>query len=147
MMNFLLTLLLPIYLVFHFVGPIPIDHGVHEGQLNPCLNSRHCAEKSWNSNNPSIDYAKLVAFINEKPRTIVVQETNYYLHAEASSAFFGFVDDLEIYANTESKIMSKVDVQTDPKEPQSATNCWYFLQFIMDIQKQTILVFSFKIYE
>ena len=106
MMNFLLTLLLPIYLVFHFVGPIPIDLGVHEGQLNPCLNSRHCAEKSWNSNNPSIDYAKLVAFINEKPRTIVVQETNYYLHAEASSAFFGFVDDLEIYANTESKIIN-----------------------------------------
>ena len=32
------------------------------------------------------------------PRTVVVEATDSYLHAEASSALFGFVDDLELLA-------------------------------------------------
>ena len=31
------------------------------------------------------------------PRTKVINETDDYLHAECSSAFFGFVDDLELH--------------------------------------------------
>ena len=31
------------------------------------------------------------------PRTRIVSETDEYLHAECSSAVFGFVDDLELY--------------------------------------------------
>ena len=30
------------------------------------------------------------------PRTEVVERTDHYIHAEASSALFGFVDDLEL---------------------------------------------------
>jgi uncharacterized protein (DUF1499 family) len=31
------------------------------------------------------------------PRTKIITETDNYLHAECSSAFFGFVDDLELH--------------------------------------------------
>ena len=34
------------------------------------------------------------------PRTEVVEHSPDYLHATASSALFGFVDDLELYADT-----------------------------------------------
>jgi len=33
------------------------------------------------------------------PRTVVVDQSDRYLHAEASSALFGFVDDLELLAD------------------------------------------------
>ena len=36
------------------------------------------------------------------PRTIIVEERDGYIHAEASSAFFGFVDDLELLAKQDT---------------------------------------------
>ena len=35
----------------------------------------------------------MAAYVKEMPRTEVVEQTNHYIHAEASSALFGFVDD------------------------------------------------------
>lgn len=45
------------------------------------------APKAW-------DAARRV--VAELPRTVVASETPDYLHAECSSAIFGFVDDLEL---------------------------------------------------
>jgi len=33
---------------------------------------------------------------------VVVKQNDAYFHAEASSALFGFVDDLELFANNET---------------------------------------------
>ena len=33
----------------------------------------------------------------------MVKQTESYLHAEASSAFFGFVDDLELFADFDNR--------------------------------------------
>jgi uncharacterized protein (DUF1499 family) len=35
--------------------------------------------------------------VPELPRTTITTETENYLHAECRSAFFGFVDDLELH--------------------------------------------------
>ena len=40
--------------------------------------------------------------MQESSRTVVVKQTETYLHAEASSAFFGFVDDLELFADRDN---------------------------------------------
>ena len=45
---------------------------------------------------------KLSELVRESPRTVVVDQTENYLHAEASSAFFGFVDDLELFADRDN---------------------------------------------
>jgi len=45
---------------------------------------------------------KLSELVQESPRTVVVDQTETYLHAEASSAFFGFVDDLELFADRDN---------------------------------------------
>jgi uncharacterized protein (DUF1499 family) len=36
---------------------------------------------------------------------VVVDKREAYLHAEASSAFFGFIDDLEVFADNEKSQM------------------------------------------
>ncbi|GCE65761.1 hypothetical protein OMCYN_01707 [cyanobiont of Ornithocercus magnificus] len=94
-------MMIPTLLIFHLVGPVPSDLGVHNNQLSPCPDSAHCARNSWSTRNLRLDYAKLVSFVRDMPRTTIIEKTDDYLHAEVSSAFFGFVDDLEIYADSD----------------------------------------------
>ena len=48
------------------------------------------------------ELSRLNELVQESPRTVVVDQTETYLHAEASSAFFGFVDDLELFADRDN---------------------------------------------
>ena len=41
-----------------------------------------------------------------QPRTNIVTENDEYLHAECSSLFFGFVDDLELHLRAASNIIA-----------------------------------------
>ena len=45
---------------------------------------------------------RLSELVQKSPRTVVVDQTETYLHAEASSALFGFVDDLELFADRDN---------------------------------------------
>lgn len=97
MTHLLLTLTLAL---FHLVGPVPADLGVNQGALAPCPSSAHCARADWSVVDPEAALAALVPVVAATPRTEVVEQSAEYLHATASSALFGFVDDLEIYADT-----------------------------------------------
>ncbi len=92
----LLTLTLAL---FHLVGPVPADLGVHNGVLSPCASPAHCARADWAVADPHGALAALVPVIEATPRTTIVEQAEGYLHATASSALFGFVDDLELYAD------------------------------------------------
>ena len=48
------------------------------------------------------ELSRLSELVEKLPRTVVVDQTETYLHAEASSAFFGFVDDLELFADRDN---------------------------------------------
>ena len=89
-------------MLFHFVGPIPADLGVQGGELSPCTSSAHCARQDWPTANLQLDLQRVIAAVRDTPRTIIVEERDGYIHAEASSALFGFVDDLELLANQDS---------------------------------------------
>ena len=97
-MHTLVALLIPVLMLFHLVGPVPGDIGVRNGQLSPCPGTAHCAEERWESVNPETDLKRLSELVSDLPRSQIIKETNHYLHAEISSAFFGFVDDLELLA-------------------------------------------------
>ena len=86
--------------LFHLVGPVPNDLGVHNGALAPCPSPAHCARVNWPVADPQASLAALLPAVQATPRTTVVQQGDGYLHATASSALFGFVDDLELYADT-----------------------------------------------
>ncbi|MEN9540063.1 MAG: hypothetical protein RLZZ459_154 [Cyanobacteriota bacterium] len=97
MTHLLLTLTLAL---FHLVGPVPADLGVHNGALSPCASPAHCARADWSVADPAAALAALVPVIEATPRTEVLEQGDGYLHATATSAQFGFVDDLELYADS-----------------------------------------------
>jgi uncharacterized protein (DUF1499 family) len=98
MTHLLLTLTLTLAL-FHLMGPVPPDLGVHNGALSPCPSPAHCARADWSVADPAAALAALVPVIEATPRTEVLEQSDGYLHATATSALFGFVDDLELYAD------------------------------------------------
>ena len=99
-MTGLFAIVTSIFLVFglHFEGPLPGDLGVHAGSLSPCESSAHCARADWAVADPEAALASLQGVIAASPRTLIVEQRPGYLHATATSQLFGFVDDLELYA-------------------------------------------------
>ena len=91
--------------LFHFVGPMPSDLGIHEGQLSPCESPAHCARLEWERNDPIGSLNELTKVIQQTQRSEIVEQRSNYLHATASSQIFGFVDDLELYADTERSVL------------------------------------------
>ncbi|WP_010316001.1 MULTISPECIES: DUF1499 domain-containing protein [Synechococcaceae] len=91
--------------LFHLVGPVPEDLGVQNGALSPCPSPAHCARVDWAVANPEAALQSLLPVIRATPRTEIVEEVNGYLHATATSALFGFVDDLELYADPNAGVL------------------------------------------
>ena len=86
--------------LFHVVGPVPPELVVHGGALDPCPSQAHCARADWPVADPQAALAALQPVLAAMPRTALLEQTQTYLHATASSALFGFVDDVELYADT-----------------------------------------------
>jgi len=91
--------------LFHLVGPVPADLGLHGGSLSACASSAHCARVDWAVNDPQESLAALRETLLTMPRTEIVQQTADYLHATSSSALFGFVDDVELHADSGSGVL------------------------------------------
>lgn len=102
MTHLLLTLTLAL---FHFVGPVPTDLGVQNGALAACASPAHCARANWSVADPQAALDALVPVLEATPRTAIVERSDHYLHATATSAFFGFVDDLELYADSDHGVL------------------------------------------
>lgn len=91
--------------LFHLVGPVPADLGVHNGALSPCTATAHCARANWPIADPQAALIALVPVLEATARTTVVEQRDGYLHATAASAVFGFVDDLELYADADHGVL------------------------------------------
>lgn len=91
-----------------FTGTPPADIGVHDTQLSPCPASPNCV--STNSSDEEhtiapIEYTadrdavrdRLVAIIQNQPRTKIIEQTDDYVRVEFTSRLMGFVDDTEFY--------------------------------------------------
>lgn len=91
--------------LFHLVGPVPPDLGVHQGTLSACPSPAHCARADWALADPQAGLAALVPVLESMPRTEVVDVQGGYLHATATSALFGFVDDVELYADNQTGLL------------------------------------------
>jgi uncharacterized protein (DUF1499 family) len=85
--------------LLHLEGPMPEDLGVHEGQLSPCPSPAHCARQEWRVEDPQSALASLLPAVLALEGVDVVETGNGYLHATVTSRLFGFVDDLELYAD------------------------------------------------
>ena len=103
------VLLLPVLLLLapagarasllHLEGPPPADLGVQAASLAPCPSPAHCAQASWSEPDPSAALASISHLLGEQEGLAIVEQTASYIHATATSRLFGFVDDLELYAD------------------------------------------------
>ena len=85
----------------------PTDLGVSEAGLAPCPSSPNCVSSDARDTGHGVDALRFAPPAGEAwdaarevvlnlPRTRIVDEQPAYLRAECRSAFFGFVDDLEL---------------------------------------------------
>jgi len=94
----------------------PENLGVHNGRLADCPGSPNCVctqatdpqhhiETIPFKGPPSEILKQIKAAVRTIPRTEVVTETENYIHAEATSLIFRFVDDVEFFVDKDAKLI------------------------------------------
>ena len=74
-------------------------------ELKPCIEVSHCVREEWKVNNIEQPFEKIKSFIENTPRVEIVEINGDYLHAEATSKWMRYVDDLEVSFSPESNIL------------------------------------------
>ena len=93
--------------LFSFSGTRPANLGIKDGRLAPCPATPNCVSSDAAESVHAIAAFQLVAppadgwralrtALDSLPQTKIITASEDYLHAECSSAIFGFVDDLEL---------------------------------------------------
>ncbi|MEM9482964.1 MAG: DUF1499 domain-containing protein [Cyanobacteria bacterium P01_F01_bin.116] len=91
-----------------FTGTAPTNIGIHDNQLIGCPDSPNCVSSSVSDDEhyiapieytaePAAVQEKLVAILNNQPRTQIIDQTDDYILVEFTSRLMGFVDDAEFY--------------------------------------------------
>ena len=81
--------------VVHMLIPCPDKPNCVSSLASAASDPRHALAPMRFGGNPSEAWDKLRQTLSAMPRTRVVEDTGDYLHAEATSLVFRFVDDLE----------------------------------------------------
>ena len=103
--------------LFSCAGTRPSNLGVKDSRLAPCSLSPNCVSSDDRDAAHSVSSLQLAlppapawsavhAAVAGLPRTTIVTQTDNYLHAECSSVFFGFVDDLELHLRPEQNLIA-----------------------------------------
>jgi uncharacterized protein (DUF1499 family) len=94
--------------LFSCSGTRPANLGIKDGRLADCPSSPNCVSSGASDSAHSISAFQLIApptdgwralraLLEELPGVQIITADENYIHAECSSAFFGFVDDLELH--------------------------------------------------
>ena len=74
-------------------------------ELKPCVEVGHCVREEWEVKNIEQPFEEIKSFIENTPRTEIVEIDGDYLHAEATSKWMKYVDDLEVSFLPDSNIL------------------------------------------
>lgn len=94
--------------LFACAGSRPATLGLKDGGLAPCPATPNCVSSDATDSAhaianfrlampPAISWQALIDLLETLPRVKIISATQDYIHAECSSVFFGFVDDLELH--------------------------------------------------
>ena len=64
--------------------------------LGPCIEVSHCVREDWDVSNIKNPLDEIKSIIENTPRTKIVEINGDYIHAEATSKWMKYVDDLEV---------------------------------------------------
>ena len=73
--------------------------------LKPCIEVAHCVREEWEVTNIEEPFEEIKTLIENTPRTEIVEINGDYLHAEATSRWMKYVDDLEVSFLPEANIL------------------------------------------
>ena len=104
-------------LLLSCAGEPPASLGLHGSTLSPCPASPNCVSSDAADPSHRVPPFELAipspeawqiagSAVSSLPRTVVVVQTPDYLHAECSSALFGFVDDLELQLRAPERLIA-----------------------------------------
>ena len=74
-------------------------------ELKPCIEFGHCVREEWDVRNSENPFEVIQSIIEITPRTEIVELNQDYLHAEVTSKWMKYVDDIEISYSPGLKIL------------------------------------------
>ena len=84
--------------------------------LSKCVEIEHCVREDWEVSSIEQPFKEIKEIIENSPRTEIVELDEDYLHAEVTSKWMKYVDDLEISFVPES---SKLQVRSESRVGES----------------------------
>ncbi len=89
---------------FIFIGFIfPSAAFASHIELSECIEIEHCVREEWEVNSIEQPFKEVKEIIENTPRSVIVELDGDYLHAEVTSKWMKYVDDLEVSFVPESR--------------------------------------------
>ncbi len=89
---------------FIFIGFIfPSASFASHIELSECVEIAHCVREEWEVDSIEQPFKEVKEIIENTPRSIIVELDGDYLHAEVTSKWMKYVDDLEVSFVPESR--------------------------------------------
>ncbi|MDC3118762.1 DUF1499 domain-containing protein [Prochlorococcus sp. AH-716-K03] len=64
--------------------------------MSECVEIAHCVREEWDVNSIEQPFNEIKEIIENSPRSVIVKQDENYLHAEVTSKWMKYVDDLEV---------------------------------------------------
>ena len=91
---------------FIFIGFIfPSASFASHIELSECVEIAHCVREEWEVDSIEQPFKEVKEIIENTPRSVIVELDGDYLHAEVTSKWMKYVDDLEVSFVPESSKM------------------------------------------
>ena len=85
-------------------------------ELEKCVEIAHCVREEWEVSSIEKPFKNIKEIIENSPRSVIVELDEDYLHAEVTSKWMKYVDDLEVSFVPES---SKLQVRSESRVGES----------------------------
>ncbi len=103
-------------LVVQRLSPQPNNLGVENGRLSPCPQSPNCVSTQATNEEHEIApinfdgeaataHGKILAILQADPQFTIITDSSTYIHAEARTAVWQFIDDVEFYIDPASHLI------------------------------------------
>ena len=110
MRNFFVSFFIFIVLIF------PSASFASHIELNECVEIAHCVREEWDVSSIEHPFKDIKELIESTPRSVIVDTDGDYLHAEVTSKWMKYVDDLEVSFVPES---NKLQIRSESRVGES----------------------------
>ena len=103
--------------IFIFLGLLfPSTSFASHIELDECVEIAHCVREEWDVSKIEQPFNEIKEIIENTPRSVIVELNGDYLHAEVTSKWMKYLDDLEVSFLPES---SKLLIRSESRVGES----------------------------